>query len=357
MGALGTIAIALLVLPLLHDQVQGKHAYENLNKCDIYQGSWVYDDSYPLYDSSLCNFIEKAFECQQNGRPDKHYLKYRWQPSSCMLPRFDGEDLLERLRNKRIMFVGDSLSLNQWQSLTCMLHAASPQSKYTIERTGSISTMTFLSHNASLMLARNALLVDIVEERQGRVLKLDSIDHKDQKAWKDIDILIFNSWHWWLHTGRKQPWDFIQDGDNLHEDMDRLVAYEKALKTWARWVDKNVDPTKTKVFFQGISPTHWNSSYWGYPEGKNCSRETQPLIVPPYPRSRHPAEGIVEKVLSDMSKPVGLLNVTGLSRLRKDAHPSIYGNGGHRGMDCSHWCLAGVPDTWNRLLYAEVIRR
>lgn len=61
------------------------------------------------------------------------------------------------------------------------------------------------SHNASLMLQRNAFLVDIVEERQGWVLKLNSIDHNDQKAWKDSDVLIFNSWHWWLHTGRKQP--------------------------------------------------------------------------------------------------------------------------------------------------------
>lgn len=38
--------------------------------------------------------------------------------------------------------------------------------------------------------------------------------------------------------------------------MDRLVAYEKALTTWARWIDKNVDQTKTKVFFQGVSPDH-----------------------------------------------------------------------------------------------------
>lgn len=38
--------------------------------------------------------------------------------------------------------------------------------------------------------------------------------------------------------------------------MDRLVAYEKALTTWARWIDTNIDPTKTKVFFQGVSPDH-----------------------------------------------------------------------------------------------------
>lgn len=32
--------------------------------------------------------------------------------------------------------------------------------------------------------------------------------------------------------------------------------YEEALKTWAQWIDENVDPNKTKVFFQGISPDH-----------------------------------------------------------------------------------------------------
>lgn len=39
--------------------------------------------------------------------------------------------------------------------------------------------------------------------------------------------------------------------------MDRLAAYYKGMSTWGRWVDLNVDPSKTKVFFQGISPTHY----------------------------------------------------------------------------------------------------
>ncbi|KAK3027820.1 hypothetical protein RJ639_040570 [Escallonia herrerae] len=204
-------------------------------------------------------------------------------------------------------------------------------------------------YNASIMFFRNAFLVDITSEKIGRVLKLDSIE--SSKLWKGMDAVIFNSWHWWLHTGRKQPWDFIQEGNNTYKDMDRLVAYGKALNTWARWIDSNVDPTKTQVFFQGVSPDHAGGAG---PSAKNCGGQTEPL--PRYPRGQHPAESVLEKVLRTMFTPVHLLNVTGLSQLRIDGHPSVYGHGGHGDMDCSHWCLAGVPDTWNQLLYAALIQ-
>lgn len=49
----------------------------------------------------------------------------------------------------------------------------------------------------------------------------------------------------------------MQEGGKLYKDMNRLVAFYKGLSTWARWVDRSVDPSKTKVFFQGISPIHY----------------------------------------------------------------------------------------------------
>lgn len=52
-------------------------------------------------------------------------------------------------------------------------------------------------------------------------------------------------------------WDYIEDGNKVLKDMDRMVAFRKALTTWAKWVDRDVDPTKTKVIFQGISPSHY----------------------------------------------------------------------------------------------------
>ena len=59
----------------------------NDHKCDLFQGSWVYDESYPMYDSTKCPHIRKEYDCVKYGRPNLDYLKFRWQPSHCSLPR------------------------------------------------------------------------------------------------------------------------------------------------------------------------------------------------------------------------------------------------------------------------------
>ncbi|XP_021274306.1 protein trichome birefringence-like 43 [Herrania umbratica] len=346
MGPSAFAAVVLFVIEFW-PQVHG-------SKCDIYRGRWVHDASYPLYRSTHCPFIQQEFNCQKNGRPDHLYLKYRWQPTSCNLPRFCGRDFLRRFKGKRIMFVGDSLSLNQWQSLTCLLHRAVPRANYTLQRIGGLSTFNFTAYGVSIMYSRNAFLVDIVNGKNGRVLKLNSIG--SGQLWKGVDLLIFDTWHWWLHTGRKQPWDYVQDDKITRKDMNRMVAYEKALRTWARWVKLTVNPAKTKVFFQGVSPDHMDSRDWGDPTAKTCRGEAHPIISKRgYPGGPHPAQVVLKKVLRSVSKQVHLLDITSLSQLRKDGHPSAFGYGGRRGTDCTHWCLPGVPDTWNELLFAALI--
>lgn len=315
--------------------------------CNWFHGKWVYDPSYPLYQSSSCPFIDPEFNCQQYRRPDKLYEKYRWQPFNCNLPRFNGYLFLERWRGKKIMFVGDSLSLNQWISLTCMIHSSMPNARYTLIKRNDLSSVTFEDFGVQILLYRTPYLVDLV----GRVLKIDSIQAGN--AWRGMDMLIFNTWHWWTHKGRTQPWDYIQEGTKFYKDMDRLIAYYKGLTTWARWVNFNVDPAKTKVFFQGVSPTHYEGREWLEPT-KSCAGQTQPFFGVKYPAGTPMAAVVVNKVLSRIRKPVHLLDVTLLSQYRKEAHPTYY-SGGHSGLDCSHWCLPGLPDTWNVLLYAALI--
>ena len=75
---------------------------------------------------------------------------------------------------------------------------------------------------------------------------------------------------------------------------------------------------------------------------------------------------IAEEVIKQMKTPVIFLNVTKLTEFRKDGHPSVYGrrlvenktmNSQGNTQDCSHWCLPGVPDSWNELLYAFLVLR
>ncbi|CAF1699924.1 unnamed protein product [Brassica oleracea var. botrytis] len=317
--------------------------------CNLFQGRWIFDASYPFYDSSMCPFIDSEFNCF--GRPDKQFLKYSWQPDSCSIPRFDGQAFLNKWRGKRVMFVGDSLSLNMWESLACMIHSSVPDSKTTFIKRTPLSSLTFQEYGVALYLYRTPYLVDISKEDVGRVLNLGTIEG-GAYVWKDMDILVFNSWHWWLHKGvQSQGWDFIRNGSSLIRDMDRLDAFNKGLTTWAQWVDQNVNISQTRVFFQGISPTHYMGREWNEPR-KTCNGQMQPLTGSTYPGGSLPAASIVSRVLSSMKTPVYLLDITTLSQLRKDAHPSTYGGDG--GTDCSHWCLPGLPDTWNQLLYAAL---
>ncbi|CAL9773572.1 unnamed protein product [Musa acuminata subsp. burmannicoides] len=323
-------------------------------RCDLYNGSWVEDESYPLYDSRSCPFGRKEFDCLRYGRPDTKYLKFRWEPAgTCNLPRFDGVKLMRTLGGKKVMFVGDSLTLNQYISFLCLLHAAVPNATLSSSSDNrSLSAVTFEDYNVTVLYYKSHYLVDIVKENIGRVLKLDSVQIGGS-IWLTADVLVFNTWRWWLSTGSRQEWDYMQNGDRTVKDMNRTVAFSRALATWANWVDSSINSSTTRVFFQGISPDHYRGTEWGE-KGSTCEGETDPSSPSAYHGGPIPQVAIVKQQLSKMSKPVYLFDISYLSQLRKDAHPSKY-NGVKFRIDCTHWCVGGLPDTWNLLLYAALV--
>ncbi|KAL3697961.1 hypothetical protein R1sor_012037 [Riccia sorocarpa] len=345
-------------------------------ECDIFSGRWVYDETYPLYPPSSCPFVDEGFSCANNGRPDTDYLKWRWQPYDCDLPRFNGTDMLERLRNKRMTFVGDSLGRNQWESMLCLLYHAAPNKSRVVELNGEqISkhqhhlTFRYSDFNATVEFYRAPFLV-----HQGHkpadappfvktTLHVDYID-STAKKWNRADMLIFNTGHWWTYAKTLRGHCYFAKGNQV-VNLEILEAFEQGLRTWAEFVDQNIDAKKTRVFYRSFSPTHFRGGQWN--TGGQCSVETTPytnrsrndLYHPPTEKVR-----IAEAVISRMKTPVTLLNATELTDYRRDGHPSrwtqtagTYGAGvnGSRYQDCSHWCLPGVPDTWNELLYASLL--
>lgn len=341
--------------------------------CDIFHGKWVYDDSYPLYSEGSCPHIDEPFDCFLNGRPDRAYQKLRWQPDSCKIPRFNAIDLLQRLRGKRLAFVGDSLNRNMWESLVCVLWNSVNDKKKVVEafgrhefRTEGSYSFLFKDYNCSVEFFRSPFLVQEWEMPDSNgskkeTLRLDIIQ-RSSSGYKDADIIVFNTGHWWTHEKTSKGRDYYQEGNRVYSELNVVEAFHKALHTWALWVDANVDHKKTLVVFRGYSASHFRGGQWN--SGGACDRETEPIrnesFLSPYP----PKMRVLETVLNGMKTPVSYLNITRMTDFRKDAHPSVYRKQNltdeerrepERFQDCSHWCLPGVPDSWNELLYAQIL--
>ncbi|KAK7337524.1 hypothetical protein VNO77_18103 [Canavalia gladiata] len=327
--------------------------------CDLTKGYWVFDERYPLY-SKACSFIDEGFDCEGNGRLDRNYSKWRWHPKDCDLPRFNATKMLELIRGKRLVFVGDSINRNQWESMLCMLLGAIKDPKRVYETHGRKITkekgnysFRFLDYQCTVEYYVSHFLVHESKARIGQkrrpTLRIDAIDHGSSR-WRGADILIFNTAHWWSHYKTKAGIYYYQEGSLVHPQLNVSTAFRKALMTWASWVDKRIDPRKTRIFFRSSAPSHFRGGNWN--SGGHCAEATHPLnetLSTAYPEKNI----IIEEIMKQMKTPVTLLNITSLSEYRIDGHPSIYGRKTRSSsiQDCSHWCLPGVPDTWNELLY------
>ncbi|XP_026412419.1 protein trichome birefringence-like 33 isoform X1 [Papaver somniferum] len=351
------------------------HADEDYQECDVFSGKWVYDESNrPLYEEPECPYIQPQITCQKEGRPDKGYQHWRWQPHGCSLPSFNAKFMLEKLRGKRMLFVGDSLNRGQFTSMVCLLqkvipaHAKSMRIVY-----NSLTVFTAKEYNATIEFYWAPFLLEsnsdnaIVHRVPDRIVRKDSID-KHGQHWKGADILVFNTYLWWC-TGMKFKFlrGSFQDEEKVFEELPTEDAYRVAMKSLVKWVEKNTNPKKNRVLFTSMSPYHEKSTEWGGEPNGNCYNQTTPIEDPEYwgTGSRKKVMEVIRQEFSKSKVPITFLNITQLSEYRKDAHTAIYKKQWNpltkvqianpaSYADCVHWCLPGLQDTWNELLYSKL---
>ncbi|XP_025633828.1 protein trichome birefringence-like 35 isoform X2 [Arachis hypogaea] len=344
------------------------HRSLGTKKCDVFSGKWVFDNgSYPLYNEADCPYMSDQLACHKHGRNDLGYQHWRWQPHNCNLKRFDVKEMWEKLRNKRLMFVGDSLNRGQWISMVCLLQSVIPADKRSMSPNAHLTIFRAEEYNATVEFLWAPLLVesnsdDPVNHRlDERIIRPDTV-LKHASKWEHADILVFNTYLWWRQGPVKLLWTDEENG--ACEQLDGREAMELAMGAWADWVSTKVDPLKKRVFFVTMSPTHLWSREWKPGSEGNCYGEKDPIDFEGYwgSGSDIPTMHSVEKILSNLSSKVSVINITQLSEYRKDGHPSIFRKfweplrpeklaNPPSYSDCIHWCLPGVPDVWNELLF------
>ncbi|KAJ9687049.1 hypothetical protein PVL29_015773 [Vitis rotundifolia] len=274
---------------------------EGADGCNVFDGNWVRDDSYPLYQSQNCSLLDDGFHCSENSRPYSFYTKW--------------------------LFVGDSIGINQWESLLCMLSSAVSNKSSIYEVNGSPITkhtgflvFKFSDFNCTIEYYIAPFLVV-----QGR---------PPPRALENVKITLRGC--------------YFQEENKVKMEMSVDDAYKRSLKTLLDWVINHVNMNETQK------------------SGGSCHLETLPDMSssPVSPETGPQLENAID-VLSEHSNEhsnnsqvmkLDLLSVTLMTSLRKDGHLSVYHRGPGLGLaplhrqDCSHWCLPSVPNSWNELL-------
>jgi len=310
-------------------------------------------------------------------RTDFSYEGYRWQPHDCEMPEFSGPNFLQRMRHKTLAFVGDSLGREQFQSMMCMATGGkrSPEVEDVGWKYGLVkapapvspggSAYRFPGTNTTVLFYWSPTLSELepltnltTTNTTSYALHLDRPADFLKKHLHSFDTLVLNTGHHWNAVKfRRNRWELYDGGKPAGtlvtaKDFDR--ARDMKLRSIAGWVDSELArrPRRmTKVFLRTMSPAHFVDGEWN--TGGRCD-STVPLSSGSSEVSRDSSSDSAAESAVNGTR-LRLLDITAISQLRSEGHISNHSFGAQRATyDCLHWCLPGIPDMWNELLFAQM---
>ncbi|KAF0922204.1 hypothetical protein E2562_028797 [Oryza meyeriana var. granulata] len=344
--------------------------------CDIFRGEWVPDNddgdggggAAPYYTNTSCAVIQEHQNCMKYGRPDLEFLRWRWRPERCELPRFDATAFLDLIRGRSLAFVGDSLARNHMQSLMCLLSKVEYPKDVSNTANPEFRTMHYESHNFTITVFWSPYLVTANQSNPAGGLWDLYLDEPDA-AWlagvAGFDYVVVSAANWFTRpsmfyeAGRLVGCHYclVPGVPDLTLRYSLRVAFRTALRALTAGGAAGFDGT---AIVRTLSPTsHFEGGEWN--KGGDC-RRTRPYAanetrmaaldldfhtaqVEEFRRAEAASGGVARLLLMD---------TTAAMLLRPDGHPSRYGHWAHENVtlynDCVHWCLPGPIDVWNEML-------
>ncbi|KAK9011816.1 hypothetical protein V6N11_039896 [Hibiscus sabdariffa] len=340
--------------------------------CNYAKGRWVADSRRPLYSGAGCKqWLSGMWACRLTQRTDFSFEGYRWQPKKCKMKEFNRFSFLRRMRNKTIAFVGDSLGRQQFQSMMCMVSGGEemPEVEDAAREYGLVKprgakrpdgwVYRFPSTNTTILYYWSASLSDLVpfnssDKNSNVAMHLDRPPAFLRRYLHCFDVLVLNTGHHW-NRGKLElnRWVMHVNGKpNENKEFEDIgKAKNFTVHSFVRWLDSQLmSHPRLKAFFRTISPRHYRNGDWN--TGGTCNN-TIPLSRGSEVLQDESNDKVIESAVKGTK--VKILDITAISELRDEAHMSSYSIRPTQGInDCLHWCLPGVPDTWNEILIAQI---
>lgn len=267
--------------------------------------------------------------------------------------------------------MGDSLGRQQFQSLMCMATGGeeSPEVQDVGHEYGLVKAhgasrpdgwaFRFPKTNTTILYYWSASLTDlqpinITDPATDVAMHLDRPPAFLRNFLHRFDVLVLNTGHHWNRGKlRANRWVMYVNGEPLQDRKLLQIGNAKNFTVYsiARWVDSQLPShPRLKAFFRTISPRHFLNGEWN--TGGRCDN-TVPLTHGSEVTKDNSSDSVIEGAVRDTN--VKLLDITALSELRDEGHISHYSIKASQGVnDCLHWCLPGIPDAWNEILYAQI---
>ncbi|GAB2291602.1 Protein trichome birefringence-like 16, variant 2 [Dionaea muscipula] len=342
--------------------------------CNYAKGKWVADDRRPFYSGSLCKkWLSEMWACRLRNRTDFSFEKFRWQPQDCEMEEFEGAKFLERMQDKTLAFIGDSLGRQQFQSLMCMITGGEERPDVVnvgweyglVKARGHVRpdgwAYRFPDTNTTIVFYWSACLCDLEPLNATSdpttteyAMHLDRPPAFLRRFLPRFDIVVLNTGHHW-NIGKLTANRWVMHVGGVKNTDPKIAdiggAKNLTIHSIVQWVDSQLPKhPSTKAFYRTISPRHFLNGDWN--TGGTCDN-TNPLSK----GSEVVQDESIDSVpaMAVKGTKVKLLDITALSQLRDEGHISKYSIRPSPGMqDCLHWCLPGIPDTWNEIVFAEL---